>query len=498
MSSLTASKLYNYLQCPHRVWRDIFGPQDEKIKETNPFVQLLWDRGIQHELEVISKIGKFTDLSKIGFDKAAELTLEAMKRGDELIYQGVLKSKELMGIPDLLRKQKEGIYIPIDIKAGMGYEGASEDGEGKPKKHYAVQLCVYVELLKENVFAKENKGLIIDINEQEVEYNLDEKMGPRNPQSWWEIYEEIKEETWALINNEKENLPANSNICKLCPWYLSCKKWWIESDDLTNIFYLGRSKRDVINEQLGVSTVKDIAGLDIEDIAEQKKANKSFLSGVGAKTIEKIVARANIVAITKKPVIYQHLNLPEVSTELFFDIESDPTQNLVYLHGVYERKDGKERFLSFVAESNSPKDEEIAWQKFWSYIRALPKDDYAVYYYAPYEKTTYKKMRSAYPDVVTEDELEDFFARENTIDLYSDIIYKHTDWPLASYSIKEIAVFLGFKWRDETPSGALSIQWYNEYVKTKDKKILTRILEYNEDDCKATMVLKDFLVKNNV
>jgi predicted RecB family nuclease len=41
----------------------------------------------------------------------------------------------------------------------------------------------------------------------------------------------------------------------------------------------------------------------------------------------------------------------------------------------------------------------------------------------------------------------------------------------------------------------LSIQWYNEYLKTKDEKIIKRILEYNEDDCKAAMVLKDFLVK---
>ncbi|MFA6306620.1 MAG: TM0106 family RecB-like putative nuclease [Patescibacteria group bacterium] len=496
--SITASKLYNYLQCPHRVWRDVWGPQEEKIKETNPFVQLLWDRGVQHEKKVVSKLGGFTDLSKIGFDRAADLAMEAMKRGDELIYQGVLKGENLMGIPDLLRKQSDGNYLPIDIKAGLGYEGESEDGEGRLKKHYAVQLCVYAGLLKEKGFAKNNIGLIIDINEKEAEYKLDDKMGVRSPETWWEAYEEIKEEADALIKNKKQNLPASSAICKLCPWYLSCKKWCKESDDLTNIFYLGRSKRDVIVEQLGVNSVKDIAQLDIAVIAARKKANKKFLPGVGEKTIEKIIIRANIVANTKKPVIYEHLNLPEVSTELFFDIEADPTQNLVYLHGVYERKNGKERFLSFVAESNTAEGEKIAWQKFWDYIRTLPKDDFAVYYYSPYEKTVYKKMRQTYPEVVSEDELEDFFAREKTIDLYMDIIYKHTDWPLGSYSIKEIAVYLGFKWRDETPSGALSIQWYNEYLKTKDEKILKRILEYNEDDCKATMVLKDFLVKNNI
>ena len=62
--NITASILYDYTQCPHRVWRDKHGPQDEKIKETNPFVQLLWDKGVQHEERVIKDIGEFTDLQQ--------------------------------------------------------------------------------------------------------------------------------------------------------------------------------------------------------------------------------------------------------------------------------------------------------------------------------------------------------------------------------------------------------------------------------------------------
>ena len=36
---VTASKLYDYLQCVHRPWRDAWGPQGEKNPETNPFVE---------------------------------------------------------------------------------------------------------------------------------------------------------------------------------------------------------------------------------------------------------------------------------------------------------------------------------------------------------------------------------------------------------------------------------------------------------------------------
>jgi len=40
MQYITALKLYSYIQCSHKVWRDVWGPQDEKIQETNPFVQM--------------------------------------------------------------------------------------------------------------------------------------------------------------------------------------------------------------------------------------------------------------------------------------------------------------------------------------------------------------------------------------------------------------------------------------------------------------------------
>ncbi len=103
-------------------------------------------------------------------------------------------------------------------------------------------------------------------------------------------------------------------------------------------------------------------------------------------------------------------------------------------------------------------------------------------------------MREKYPDVVTEEELAWFFSEEKAIDLYS-IVSKYTDWPLMSYSLKEIAQYLGFSWRDKTPSGAMSIEWFNHYLETKDKADMDRILLYNEDDCVATMVIKDYLDK---
>jgi hypothetical protein len=52
------------------------------------------------------------------------------------------------GNPDLLRKELGG-YIAGDIKSGAGEEAPDDDGNAKPKKHYAVQLALYSDILEQ-------------------------------------------------------------------------------------------------------------------------------------------------------------------------------------------------------------------------------------------------------------------------------------------------------------------------------------------------------------
>lgn len=493
--NITASKLYNYIQCEHRIWRDVYGPQEEKIKETNLFVQMLWDKGIGHEEKIVAGLGEVLNLKDGTEEKRIEKTLEAMKMGVPLIYQGVIRNGELLGIPDLLQSNGDGTYLPIDIKSGMGIEGVDEENgdEGKYKKHYAVQLALYSEVLIANGFANKHNGMIIDINSEKVIYDLDQPMGKRTPMTLWQFYQDIKFKAGSLLKNEVQNKPAYSSKCKLCPWYTSCKTWVKKTGDPTSLFYVGQSNRDILAKDLEIENYQDLIGLDIEAVLEKKNKINGFLRGMARAKLEQYMKRAKIMKENKEPVIYSSPVFPKTTYDLFFDIEDDPTQAFVYLHGVYERSSSGERFVSFVAEEKTDESEREAWLNFWDYIRSLPKNDFTVYYYSHHEKTTYKKMKEKYPGIVSDEELDWFFSPEKAIDLYSDIILKNTDWPLMSYSLKEIAQYLKFKWRDESPSGADSIQWFNKYLETKDKKDMDRILLYNEDDCKATMVIKDFL-----
>jgi uncharacterized protein len=485
---VTASKLYNFLQCHHKVWRDIHGPQDEKI-EVNDFVKLLWERGVKHESQVVEKMGRFLNLKGLPIEVAAKKTIKAMNNGVELIYQGVLSHGNMRGVPDLLRKINNKEYVPIDIKSGRGYKGGEAES-GQLKDHYAVQLCLYVELLQLLGYSKKNFGIIYDIDSKEVPYDLNSKKGYI---PFTVYYSNIKEKVQNLIANTKKNDPAIGSKCGLCWWSESCKKWVEKQKDPSLICGLGQKYRDTLKEQLGIKQVSDLLKLDLDAIAREKKARKDFLKGLD-KLLYKFVKQAKVLAVDNKPFIdwnrlYKEIKFPKVGHELFFDLESDPLEGIVYLHGIVDRNNNKVTYYSFVANKTGNNIEKETWINFWKYIRSL-SSDYVVYHYSTFEKTTYKQLFKKYPDVISSEEMDEFFSK--SMDLYYGIVKKYTEWPLSSYSVKKIANYLGFKWRDENPSGAASIQWFNQYIDTGDEKWLDRILKYNEDDCLAMMKIKDF------
>ena len=111
-----------------------------------------------------------------------------------------------------------------------------------------------------------------------------------------------------------------------------------------------------------------------------------------------------------------------------------------------------------------------------------------MYFYSKYERTQWRKLREKYPRFCTEAEVEAHFDTHRAVDIYNDVVMKCTEWPTRDYSIKTLAKYLGFVWRDAHPSGAASIEWYDRWVETGDPAIKQRIVDYNEDDCRATRV----------
>jgi predicted RecB family nuclease len=493
--SITASMLYNLIQCPHRLSLDLHEDWSHRDAESK-FVELLWEKGTLFESTVISNLQvPFIELSALSGEHREQQTLEAMARRVPLIHGGRIRADNLLGEPDILRLDYAMGYVAGDIKSGAGEEGDQDDSDGKLKKHYAVQLALYTDILERLGLSSNRRPFIWDVRGEEVQYDLNNPQGPRTPQTLWELYQGKLEEALEIASRPGVTLPALASTCKLCHWRSLCKRQIMEMNDLTLIAELGRSKRDLIAPF--IPTVDELATCDLSQFFQ---GSRSSIKGIGSSTLARFQMRAQLLTDpASRPYCTMAPTLPEYDTELFFDIEVDPMRDICYLHGFLERhgRDRRtERFVPFVAEKPTFEDEERAFSSAWEYVRS--HYPCAIYFYSKYERTWWRKLQKRYPHVVTEADIEAMFDPSRAVDLYFDVVKKCTEWPTHDHSIKTLASFLGFHWRDTSPSGADSIEWYHRWIESGDKDIRQRILDYNEDDCIATRVLADGIRKLEV
>jgi predicted RecB family nuclease len=481
--ALAASVLYDLVQCPERVALDAFGNPSQR-DDISPFVRLLWERATIVAQETIAKSGiPFTNLSEIKSSDRERLTVEAMARGDLLIYGGCIGANGLVASPDVLRKESGG-YVPGDIKAGRGKDGGSDESDGRPKLHYAIQLAMYVDILERLSFSAGRRAFTWDVHRNEVTYDFDAFSGER----FWEEYEAKLAEARAIIAGQVRPLPAHSSVCKLCHWHTLCIAQLAAADDLTLIPFLGRSDRDTMRDD--VPTISALAAIDPEAFI---KGKKSAFAGIGADRLRLFHARTIMLKSSRpKPYLRSPVVLNLAPCELFFDIEVDPLRDICYLHGFLERHQGDdatERFVPIFAAEPTSTAESDAFAAALDYLAA--HDDATIYFYSKYERTIYRKLQEKYPNICTPEDIERIFASPRAVDLYGDVVYRATEWPTRDHSLKTLAKYLGFTWRDKHPSGAASIEWFDRWCQAPSPDIRQRILDYNEDDCRATRVLLD-------
>jgi len=469
--------LYNYTKCKHRVYLDAHGDPAER-GEVSPFVQLLWEMGLQTEKEYLRTLGDLTfeNLENLSLDRAAARTTDLMKQGVALIYQGVIQSNDRVGRPDLLLKRTDAesqfgdyYYEPIDIKAGRGWQQRN-GARTKFKTHYAFQIIFYRTILAALQGYVAPEAHIINVDKEIEEFD---------PADFAAEFDAAVYEVERLIAGEDTSEPVLGSVCHQCAWYRRCRHWAERNQDPTLLFFVGQNKFRL--KEVGLRTVADIAAMDVSTYL--KPANK--IPRMSATSLTRMKERAKVI-LSGEPIVHREFEFPIAEIEIFFDIEDDPTRDLTYLYGMIE-PDGHDdwRYHYFLAKS--PDEEEKVVRAFWDYVSQV--GDAVFYVYSSKERSTLRRLMERYGlDPAVYDQ---YVERE--YDLYTDLVVKHSDWPTYTYGIKSIAKLIAFSLRDPDPSGANSIVWYNEYLQKPSRRdILQRILEYNEDDCRAMMAIKEF------
>jgi uncharacterized protein len=250
--------------------------------------------------------------------------------------------------------------------------------------------------------------------------------------------------------------------------------------DITLIQGVTETNRDRFSEY---KTIDSIVRASVDDLMKIK--------GVGSRTALKIKRSAS-AWITGKPITFGKPSFKPIAVEIFFDFETampDEELGVVepvnYLFGMLVRN-GNEKFVPIVAKDL--KGEKKALKEFIKYLSDF--NDYVLYTYTSYEEKQLEKMFKDYkiPKKVQEKILS------SIVDLHK-LVVGNVMFPTLNNGLKDIAKYLGFKWRHADVTGSESMAMYLEYLEKKDKKILNKIIDYNEDDVIATRVIKDWLMK---
>lgn len=480
--AVTPSILQAHLDCEHRTWMDAFGDQNQK-RAISAFQQMLFDEGLLHERRLVDEAGRGTavvDLSELRREAKDAATRDWIAKGAPLIYQGRLAAGTLVGEPDLLRREGVG-YVPIDIKSGAALED-----DGSPKLKYGVQIALYVELLEANGTAAGAYGYIWDRHGHEIRYDVDAPITENPPVTLRSEYQRLRAAVEPVLDGRRRTEPAAGACCKPCVWKPCCHEELEQRDDLTLLSELGRSKRAALRDAF--PTVQALASADLGPYLKKKG---SPFPRIGADTLKTLQAKARLAKDPNpEPFFREAFALPTADVELFFDIEDCTLRDIVYLHGFVIRETGskgKESFLGIFAEGVDADAERGAFAQAIEVFRSFPSAP--VVHFSMHERTKYRELQRRYPDVCSAAEVEALFQEGRAVDLYKAA--QKSIWPTRENSVKALAQYCGFEWRDENPSGAASVEWFHRYVTEGDEALKQRILDYNEDDCRAMRVVLD-------
>ncbi|KAF3890411.1 MULTISPECIES: TM0106 family RecB-like putative nuclease [Nostocales] len=505
---INAELLLQYQRCKRRPFLDLRADRSQRDPANDLLLKLQQDK-IAHKRSVLEQFNYERPDYRYGdWETGEAATLELMQQGVECIHLGVLTASDYLGYtlvsrPEILLKQAgmsrfgDWMYAPVNVELGK-----------RPKQEYQITAAFHAYVLA-TVQQVESKTAWLILRGKDVNYPVD--LLRWEPQMQTVVEELIQ----TLEQDEPPEVFISRQKCSLCTWYSSCYKVAQNQKHLSLL--------------PGVTPVryKQLKALDIttvESLAKTHPTQLENLPGFDRVVAPKLILQAQSI-VENRPIILPTLSLrkdtPEyfytsndsvcieetersyvdpfnttyplqkllspAPVEIYFDIEAQPDLHLDYLLGVLivDRKANTETFYSLLAESQE--DERLIWEQFLNLVEQYP--DAPIYHFCIYEFDTVQRLaklyRTPYSSV--------FPVLNRFVDVY-EILTQNIALPVESYALKTIARWLGFEWRDSEASGAKCIYWYDRWLQTGDRTLLEIIQRYNEDDCRATRSVKDWLV----
>jgi uncharacterized protein len=468
---ITAGAVYLYCISPFMVHCVKFGPEDKK-DPLSLYQKFLQELGNEHETNV--KETQYPEAAVIKYATPVEgfkLMLEGMKRGVKTILSMPVfyLPEGLRGVIDVLERRDTAPSIFGDY-------------------HYVVKEIKYAKNLRnyhiyQTAFYNYLLGKIQGYTPQDI-YLIDGDMD--------EIEEFYDEDTIKYIINDIREIFKGKKVTPtfgkcIWPWETYNNEEAIRRDDVSVICGVGPSVKRKLNENR-IFTAKLLSETPPEDLMKIK--------GIGKKTAYRFWRKANAITMGKHIPI-EKCEFTDKRTEIFLDLEGtgehpggEELESIDYLIGVVVRKNGKSKYIPFIARR--PEEERKMFKIFIKWIEK--QKDYVIFHWHHYESHHLFELASRYGLSLKMYQKLSLSLR----DLYNDATNCFA-FPTYTNGLKDVARYMGYRWKHADVDALESIALYFQYLKhpRKNNYMLKKVLEYNEDDCRATMIVKDWLQKNS-
>lgn len=489
--ALSATDLANHLSCRHLtmlnlllVKREIGAPSWD-----NPRLRVLQQRGLEHEKAYIASLRgngvSIADFSGEGEEHAATSTYDAMRRGDQVIVQAVLGSKNWRGRADVLLRIDNGRPSRF---GNWSYEAADCKLARETKAETILQLCVYSELIAEL------QGL-----EPEFFHVIRPEVGfaPESYRltAYGAYYRVVKNSLQNAVNVGEASYPEPVAHCEICRWWKECDGQRRRDDHVSLVAGASRLQRKELATH-GVTTLEALSKLALPI---PFKPSRGAREGYGRIREQ---ARIQKEGRDEGRLKFELLNgadheglcrLPAPSEgDIFLDFEGDPFVQgggLEYLFGI-ATADGGGR-LSYQgrwAVDRAGERAAFEWLIDLIFERMGRFPDLHIYHFGGYETGAVKRLVLRY--ATREEEVDRLLRGEVFVDLHS-ITKQSLRASVEEYSLKEMEKFGDYRRRVPLPDANQARHFVEHQLELRNSVVLSEgvralVEGYNEDDCRAT------------
>ena len=540
-----ATDLVGFLACEHLVGMELaaMAALVERPIRLDPEIDLIAKRGVEHEARYLADLERdgrrVTRVDAGDHDApaaarlqalraAATTTEEAIRRGDDVVYQATFFDGRWLGLADFL--------VRVERPSALGawsYEVVDTKLARHVKASALLQICSYVEgLTAIQGTAPEVMHVALGGSARKVEAH---RVG-----DYMAYYRAVKAAFEARVAADggpggatyppAGTYPEPVEHCDVCRWQLVCAARRRADDDLALVAGAPTRLRRAL-KGAGVATRRRLAALELP-LPEP-------LDGVGPAALEKARAQAAIQVRGEdaRHIQYELLDparqrdgtlepnrgltiLPEPRPgDLFFDMEGDPfalDDGVDYLFGILEPglldADGEPTFHAIWAVDEeggvTPAAEKRAFEQtidlFMDRLAADPA--LHIYHYAPYETTAAGRLMGRYG--TREQEVDRLFRGGVFVDLFR-AVRQGLRASVESYSIKKLEPLYGLAREEGLHDAGSSIVAFESWLaevetgeasprSPQTDETLQSIERYNRDDCVSNWRLRDWLEERRV